>query len=662
MNLEALPWIILFLPLLAAGVITLFTLRSRTASALLSIGAIVTGFVLTISFIAANGFHPAVTETSTNWLSIGSLNIDFGLKLDALSLMMMLIVTGVGGAIHIYSFGYMREDRGFSRFFACLSLFTFSMLGIVLANNFIQLFIFWELVGVSSYLLIGFWFEKPSAADAAKKAFITNRLGDFGFLLGILMVWTVLGSLNFSTLQQTLIANPAALGTIASIAGLLIFCGAMGKSAQFPLHVWLPDAMEGPTPVSALIHAATMVAAGVYMLCRIIFLLDPTALLVIAYIGGFTALLAALIAIQQNDIKRILAYSTLSQLGYMVMAVGLAGPTAAMFHLTTHAFFKALLFLGAGSVIIALHHEQDIWKMGTLRHKMPTTFWTFLVGTLALSGVWPLSGFFSKDSILVQAITKHNYLFFAIGVFVAALTTFYMFRLFFVVFCGAEKSDTVKHAHESPAVITWPLLALALFAIVGGVMGLREIYRHHFFEVGRLQFVSPENDTSAAAAEWNIMQIDMGVGGITPQEAYSKLFPEKTLLQRTFEPFTDSPGVALLGLSAVAVGFFMARKLYLNTETDPLPAKLGIFATAMKNRFYFDEIYEATFIRAHDFIAAVMDWIDRWLVDWAGIGLVRGGTDITGRALRLMQTGNLQTYAFLFALGVAVVLYFVLGK
>ena len=662
MNLEALPWIILFLPLLAAGVITLFTLRSRTASALLSIGAIVIGFVLTLSFIAANGFHPAVTETSTSWLSIGNLNIDFGLKLDALSLMMMLIVTGVGGAIHIYSFGYMSGDCGFSRFFACMSLFTFSMLGIVLANNFIQLFIFWELVGVSSYLLIGFWFEKPSAADAAKKAFITNRLGDFGFLLGILVVWTALGSLNFSTLQQTLIANPAALGTVASIAGLLIFCGAMGKSAQFPLHVWLPDAMEGPTPVSALIHAATMVAAGVYMLCRIIFLLDPTALQVIAYIGGFTALLAALIAIQQNDIKRILAYSTLSQLGYMVMAVGLSGPTAAMFHLTTHAFFKALLFLGAGSVIIALHHEQDIWKMGTLRHKMPTTFWTFLVGTLALSGVWPLSGFFSKDSILAQAITKHNYLFFAIGVFVAALTTFYMFRLFFVVFCGAEKSDAVKHAHESPAVITWPLLALALFAIVGGVMGLREIYRHHFFEVGRLQFVSPENDTSAAAAEWNIVQIDMGVGGITPQEAYSKLFPEKTLLQRTFEPFTDSPGVVLLGLSAVAVGFFMARKLYLNAETDPLPAKLGWFATAMKNRFYFDEIYEATFIRAHDFIAAVMDWIDRWLVDWAGIGLVRGGTDITGRALRLVQTGNLQTYAFLFALGVAVVLFFALGK
>jgi NADH-quinone oxidoreductase subunit L len=564
---------------------------------------------------------PISSELTTNWLSIGELHIDFGLKLDALSLMMMLIVTGVGGAIHIYSFGYMHEDSGFSRFFACLSLFTFSMLGVVLANNFIQLFIFWELVGVSSYLLIGFWFEKPSAADAAKKAFFTNRLGDFGFLLGILVVWTALGSLNFSTLQQTLIANPTALGAIASIAGLLIFCGAMGKSAQFPLHVWLPDAMEGPTPVSALIHAATMVAAGVYMLCRIIFLLDPTALHVIAWIGGFTALLAALIAIQQNDIKRILAYSTLSQLGYMVMAVGLAGPTPAMFHLTTHAFFKALLFLGAGSVIIALHHEQDIWKMGGLRKEMPVTFWTFLFGTLALCGVPPFSGFYSKDSILAQALEQRNYPLFALGVVVAGLTTFYMFRLFYVAFLGKAKTEAAEHAHESPAVMSWPLLVLAVFAVIGGIIGVSETYAAQFGEA---------EHTSIA--------------------------------QRIVEPFTHSPVAATIGILAVIVGFFAARTLYRNATNDPLPAKLGGFATTMKNRFYFDEIYEATFIRAHDFIAAVMDWIDRWLVDWACIGLVRGGTDFTGRALRLMQTGNLQTYAFLFVLGVALVLYFMLGK
>ena len=621
MKLEALPWLILFLPLLAAAVITLFTLRCRTTSALLSIGAIVTGFILTICFIAANDWMPISSELTTNWLSIGELHIDFGLKLDALSLMMMLIVTGVGGAIHLYSFGYMHEDSGFSRFFACLSLFTFSMLGIVLANNFIQLFIFWELVGVSSYLLIGFWFEKPSAADAAKKAFFTNRLGDFGFLLGILVVWTALGSLNFSTLQQILAANPAALGTLASIAGLLIFCGAMGKSAQFPLHVWLPDAMEGPTPVSALIHAATMVAAGVYMLCRIIFLLDPTALQVIAYIGGFTALLSALIAIQQNDIKRILAYSTLSQLGYMVMAVGLAGPTPAMFHLTTHAFFKALLFLGAGSVIIALHHEQDIWKMGGLRKKMPVTFWTFLIGALALCGVPPFSGFYSKDSILAQALEQRNYPLFVLGVVAAGLTTFYMFRLFYVAFLGKAKTEAAEHAHESPAVMSWPLLVLAVFAVIGGIIGASETYAAQFGEA---------EHTSIA--------------------------------QRIVEPFTHSPVAATIGILAVIAGFFAARTLYRNATSDPLPAKLGGFATAMKNRFYFDEIYEATFIRAHDFIAAVMDWIDRWLVDWACIGLVRGGTDFTGRALRLMQTGNLQTYAFLFVLGVAVVLYFMLGK
>ena len=641
MNLESLPWIILFLPLLAAAVITLFTLRCRTTSALLSIGAIVTGFILTIVFISANGW--AGGETSLSWLSIGKLNIDFGLKLDALSLMLMLIVTGVGGAIHIYSFGYMSEDRGFSRFFACMSLFTFSMLGIVLANNFIQLFIFWELVGVSSYLLIGFWFEKPSAADAAKKAFITNRLGDFGFLLGILMIWARFSSLHFTSLQQKLAELSTYLhigGLVAGsdhyllvIAGLLIFCGAMGKSAQFPLHVWLPDAMEGPTPVSALIHAATMVAAGVYMLCRTIFLFTPEALIVIAWIGGITALLSAVIAIQQNDIKRILAYSTVSQLGYMVMAVGLSGPTLAMFHLTTHAFFKALLFLGAGSVIIALHHEQDIWKMGGLRKKMPVTFWTFIIGTLALCGVPPFSGFYSKDSILAQALEQKNYPLFVLGVLVAGLTTFYMFRLFFVAFLGEARNEKAKHAHESPAVMTLPLIVLAVFSVIGGLIGINLIFDSYARHI--LPF------------------LDVPVAEFSGAHRY---------IERLLAPFSDSPIAACIGLLAVIIGFAIAFFLYAKADKDPLPAKLGGFATAMKNKFYFDEIYEATFIRAHDFIAAVMDWIDRWLVDWACIGLVRGGTDISGRALRLMQTGNLQTYAFLFALGVAVVLYFVLGK
>jgi NADH-quinone oxidoreductase subunit L len=620
MKYEYLPWLILFLPLFSAVVITLFTLKHRNVSALLSIGAIVAGFVMTLVFIGANGFH-INAEDSVNWLSIGGLNIDFGLKLDALSLMMMLIVTGVGGAIHIYSYGYMDEDRSKARFFAFMSLFTFSMLGIVLANNFIEMFIFWELVGVSSYLLIGFWFEKPSAADAAKKAFFTNRLGDFGFLLGILMVWGILGSLNFSNLQSQLIANSAALGTMATIAGLLVFCGAMGKSAQFPLHVWLPDAMEGPTPVSALIHAATMVAAGVYMLCRTLFLFNHEALQAIAYIGGFTALLAALIAVQQNDIKRIIAYSTLSQLGYMVMAVGLNGPTPAMFHLTTHAFFKALLFLSAGSVILGMHHEQDIWQMGSLRRKMPVTFWTFLIGALALSGVPPFSGFYSKDSILAQALEQKNYTLFGVAVFVAALTAFYTFRLFFVVFFGKEKSRAAKHAHESPLVMTLPLLALALFAAIGGFIGIWNNYGS--------QFIAGHATLSIA--------------------------------EQITEPLKNI-GPMLCGLAAAAVGIFVAFSLYKNATSDPLPAKLGGLATAMKNKFYFDEFYEATFIRTHDFIATVMDVIDRWFVEGFCIGLVRGGTDFTGRALRLVQTGNLQTYAFLFVLGVAVVLYFVLVK
>jgi NADH-quinone oxidoreductase subunit L len=623
MKYESLPWLILFLPLLAAAVITLFTLHSKIVSSLISIGAIVAGFVLTLAFISANGFHPAVTETAVSWLNLGDLKVDLGLKLDTLSLMMTLIVTGVGGAIHIYSYGYMHADRSMARFFACMSLFTFSMLGIVLANNFLLMFIAWELVGVSSYLLIGFWFERPSAGDAAKKAFLTNRLGDFGFLAGILLLWALLGSLNFGELQTKLLSDPGALGAYATLAGLLIFCGAAGKSAQFPLHVWLPDAMEGPTPVSALIHAATMVAAGVYMLCRTVFLFEhnPAALQVIAYIGGFTALLAALIAVQQNDIKRILAYSTLSQLGYMIMAVGLSGPTPAMFHLTTHAFFKALLFLGAGSVIHGLHDEQDIWKMGGLKKQMPVTFWTFIIGTLALSGVPPFSGFYSKDSILAAALAQNSYLLFAVGVFVAGLTTFYMFRLFFVAFLGEPRNEKAKHAHESPWVMTLPLVVLAVFAVIGGFIGITNNYDSQF----------------AAAPE------------------------TLSVAQQALEPVHNLVPM-LLGIAAVAVGFFAAYSLYRNTASDPLPAKLGGLATAMRDKFYFDELYEATFIRAHDSIAAVMDWIDRWIIQGACIGLVRGGTDLAGRMLRLVQTGNLQTYAFLFVLGVAVMLYLVLVK
>jgi NADH-quinone oxidoreductase subunit L len=533
----------------------------------------------------------------------------------------------------------MHEDRSVSRFFASLSLFTFSMLGIVLANNFVQMFIFWELVGVSSYLLIGFWYEREPAADAAKKAFITNRLGDFGFILGILLVWATLGSVNFDELKSALTQNPHALGALAGVAGLLIFCGAMGKSAQFPLHVWLPDAMEGPTPVSALIHAATMVAAGVYMLCRVFFLLDLpvtwpaslsfldgwTALNIIAWIGGFTALLAALIAVQQNDIKRILAYSTLSQLGYMVMAVGLHAPSAAMFHLTTHAFFKALLFLGAGSVIHALHHEQDIWRMGGLKKKMPVTGWTFFVGTLALCGVPPLSGFYSKDAILAAAVDHQHgsYGLFILATVVAVLTTFYMFRLWFVAFRGDARSEEASHAHESPGVMIWPLRLLAVASIFAGIVGF-----NHFIA----QAFPGEHGHSLP---W---------------------------YQAILEPFSHSPMAAFFGLLAAAVGFSLAYSFYAGTAQDPLPARLGALSRAMQNRFYFDELYAGLIAVTHEMISYVAAWVERWLIAGLMVRGTHGTTELAGRALRLLQTGNLQTYALLLVAGVAVLLFLVLRQ
>ncbi len=619
--LPILPWAVVFLPLLSAVVIALFTQKNRGLSAGISIAAIVASFVLSAILFAQFSGHAAKTELSFNWLTVGDLQIDFGLRLDALSLLMLLIVTGVGSAIHIYSWGYMHEDRCVSRYFASLSLFTFSMLGIVLSNNFFQMFIFWELVGVSSYLLIGFWYERASAADAAKKAFITNRLGDFGFLLGIIIVWATLGSLNFGFVQDALAKNPNAFGALATAAGLLIFCGAMGKSAQFPLHVWLPDAMEGPTPVSALIHAATMVAAGVYMLCRVFFLFNLPALEIIAWIGGITSLLAALIAVQQNDIKRILAYSTLSQLGYMVMAVGAGGPTAAMFHLTTHAFFKALLFLGAGSVIHALHHEQDIWKMGALKKKMPVTFWTFLIGTLALAGVPPFSGFYSKDEVLAAAY-HHNIGLFIVAIIVAALTAFYMFRLFFVAFLGAPKSEASDHAHESPKVMTLPLQFLAVLSVIGGLIGIETFIGHHF---------NPD--------------------------VHSLSFGERILA-----PFGHAPLAALFGIFAAVVGFSLAWSLYANATRDPLPQMLGALSNLMRNKFYFDEIYRGLIAITHEALSRLANFIDRWIIAGFIVRGAHGTTELFGRGLRLVQTGNLQTYAFLFVAGVAVVLWFVLWK
>src|SRR3954466_1529726 len=465
MMLSALPWYILLLPFIAAVTIALVTRRAPRISSFISVTAVLACFAGSCIVFATPNLEPV----EFTWIDLRPvLSIPLGLVLDDLSKTMLLLVTGVGALIHIYSLGYMRDDSGKSRYFAALSFFMFSMIGIVVSNNFVMMFIFWELVGVSSYLLIGHWFERDKAAEAAKKAFLTNRIGDFGFMLGILMAWVATGSVVFSEMNQQL-PRITSYPDFLAIAALLIFCGAVGKSAQFPLHVWLPDAMEGPTPISALIHAATMVAAGVYMLVRVGFLIEasPEALTVISWIGTITAVMAALIATQQNDIKRILAYSTLSQLGYMIMAVGLASGQAAMFHLFTHAFFKALLFLAAGSVIVGLHHEQNIWQMGGLRSKLKITFVTFAVGALALMGLPPFSGFFSKDAILALAYQR-NLPIFVIALTTAFLTAFYVSRQIIVVFFGKTRSDSARTSHESPLVMLVPLLILAFFALTAG--------------------------------------------------------------------------------------------------------------------------------------------------------------------------------------------------
>ncbi|MGO8702037.1 MAG: NADH-quinone oxidoreductase subunit L [Limisphaerales bacterium] len=612
---DPIPWLILFLPLFSAVLITLFLLKKPRISAMLSVGAVLISFLLSLDLFARSLAGP-VPDVSENWLRVGRLTIDFSLRFDPLSLLMLLVATGVGSAIHIYSVGYMKGDRSYPRFFACLSFFTFSMLGIVLSGNFFQMFIFWELVGLCSYLLIGFWYERATAADAAKKAFLSNRLGDFGFLTGIILIWSMAGTIDFLGVKEQLLRSPKLFDTAATTAGLLIFCGAVGKSAQFPLHVWLPDAMEGPTPVSALIHAATMVAAGVYMLCRVFFIFDFQALQVIAWIGGFTSLLSALIATQQDDIKRILAYSTLSQLGYMVMAVGLGEPPAAMFHLATHAFFKALLFLAAGSVIHGLSHEQNIWKMGGLRKRLPVTYWTFLAGTLALCGLWPFSGFYSKDAILAAAYSGSKALF-AVGVFVAFLTTFYMFRLVIVVFFGRAKSKESEHAHESPFVMTGPLVVLAVASVLGGFFGIEQFLSRQF----------------------------------APGQEAAALF-------EPFAPFQRAPMAALLGLAAFAAGLLAAFFLYSKAEVDPLPARMAGLSGLLRHKFYFDEMYGKLIAITQEALADFANGCDGFIK--LTIRVLHGGTELTGRTLRLAQTGNLQTYALLFAAGIAVVLYFML--
>src|SRR5213080_4926262 len=594
-----LPWIVLLAPLVSASVITLFTRRWKMLSSSISIAAVLVSFICSC-FIFAHRTQRAAELMCGSALVV--FQVPLGLTLDQLSRTMAVLVSGVGAIIHIYSLGYMRDDEGKSRYFAALSLFMFAMLGIVLANNFVMLFIFWELVGFTSYVLIGHWFYRDSAADAANKAFITTRIGDFGFMIGILMVWIATGSVIFAEIAPRM-STLASHSTFVTVVALLVFCGAVGKSAQFPLHVWLPDAMEGPTPISALIHAATMVAAGVYMLVRVAFVIQgsQTALLVIAWIGTITAVMAALIATQQNDIKRILAYSTLSQLGYMVMAVGLASNDAAMFHLFTHAFFKALLFLAAGSVIVMLHHEQNIWQMGGLSRKLPITFITFVVGALALIGCPPFSGFFSKDAILALAYERDTPIF-AVALFTAFLTAFYVIRMLVIVFFGTPHSDIARESRESPPVMTVPLIVLALLAALGGFA---------FF-----------------ARNFLTLPVEKEVAILVPT----------------------------LAIVALIAGSGLAIALYCNRAVEPVDIKL------LRHKFYFDEFYNRLIYWTQELLARVSGFFDRWIIDAGAVGGSSRGTWGVGALLRLVQVGNLQAYVFLFGLGIVALIYFAIFR
>ncbi|MBV9390965.1 MAG: NADH-quinone oxidoreductase subunit L [Verrucomicrobia bacterium] len=592
--MDSVAWIILFTPLVSALVITLFTQPYRKLSSYLSVAAVGISFLFSlIVFFSPDG------SAGFTWIDLGIFQVRIGYLIDGLTRLMLLVVSGVGLLIHIYSIGYMQDDAGRSRYFGALSLFMFSMLGIVLADNFIMMFMSWELVGVSSYLLIGHWFFRSSAADAANKAFLVNRIGDFGFMLGILLVWSATGTVAFTELTHNW-ASLALGSTFMTVAPLLVFCGAVGKSAQFPLHVWLPDAMEGPTPVSALIHAATMVAAGVFMLARTFFLFEhsPLALGIILWIGLITSLLAAFMATQQSDIKRVLAYSTLSQLGLMVAAVGLAAPGAGIFHLFTHASFKALLFLGAGSVIHSLHHEQNIWHMGGLQRRMPITFWTFLVGTLALIACPPFSGFWSKDGIL--AASQGNFPAFCAIALVTFLTAFYMARLFVVAFLGHSRTEHAEHAHESPRVMTVPLILLAIPATIAGLPPIASLF-------------------------WRVSGHE------------------------------GSPATAIIvSLVAFVAGVLAGFALYRSRDKDPLNIPL------FEYRFYIDQLYDQLVKWTQDLLAGICGFVDRWIIDGGVVRGLSGMTWGTGFALRFLQIGNLQAYAFLFGLGVVVLLYFIL--
>ena len=570
-----------------------------------------------------------LVKTLFPWIQAGSFRSDLALQLDPLSSLMTLVVSGVGFLIHVYSVGYMAHDKGYRRYFTYLNLFTFAMLILVLGANLVLMFVGWEGVGLCSYLLIGFWFEKPSAANAGKKAFIVNRIGDAGFLLGIFFIFLTVGSGDFRAINSAVGGGVVTQG-MATLIALLFFVGATGKSAQIPLYVWLPDAMEGPTPVSALIHAATMVTAGVYMVCRLnlLFTLSGAAGQVVALVGAVTAVFAATMALTQNDIKRVLAYSTISQIGYMFIGCGVGAYAAGMFHLYTHAFFKSLLFLSAGSVMHALSGELDMRKMGGLRKYLPLTYPAFLVGAIAIAGVPFLSGFFSKDAILTQAFAQGQYFIWALGLMCAVLTAFYMFRLIFLTFFGPERVDpqVKEHLHESPRVMTVPLVVLAFFSVVAGYVGLPVVFGERANLLTR--FLEPV---------------------IRPEaEGHLSINTEWMLI--------------LASVAVALCGIYIAYVFYLRSPRTPhrLVGRFPAVYRLLYNKYYVDEAYNAAFVKPLvSGSRTVYDHFDLRVIDGAVDGTA-AAAGFAGKALSVLQSGLVKDYALAFLLGVAVFLGYLL--
>jgi NADH-quinone oxidoreductase subunit L len=567
------------------------------------------------------------------WITAGSLDISFAYQVDQLSIIMALIVTGVGFLIHVYSIGYMHRDPAFWRFFAYLNLFIFSMLTLVLANNFVLLFLGWEGVGLCSYLLIGFWhdrkFDKGTTSDAAKKAFIVNRIGDFGFLLGMFLIYKTFGSLNFDAVFPAASVFNQGSNTIFWIT-LLLFLGAIGKSAQIPLYVWLPDAMAGPTPVSALIHAATMVTAGVYMVarCSVLYALAPATMTIVAVVGAATAIFAASIGLVQNDIKKILAYSTISQLGYMFLALGVGAFSAGIFHLMTHAFFKALLFLGAGAVIHAMAGEQNIQKFGGLRSTLPITYRTFLVAALAISGIFPFSGFFSKDEILWKVFDQGSLLYYLVGLGGAAMTAFYVFRLVSLTFDGEKRWEGDVHPHEAPKVMTIPLIILAVLSLFGGVAGIPESLGGH-----------------NALDRW--------------LEPVFSLASNKLLFLPTVEGVTVEYVLMIVSLGVAIGGVLLARNIFLKRREVAvgLASRWNRFYQLLSDKYYVDEIYDAAIVNPVVKGSEKVLWLsfDMGIID----GAVNGTAKLIGvisQFIRRIQTGIAQGYALAFVIGIIFIL------